>query len=111
MKPCAQYIGRYKGRRVHRYPVRVTFNNSRGRLADWLSPPRAEFAVIACTPADAADWARRWCGARAETEIDVYGPKGGRTRRYIGYESAVWAAMCARDTAAPVQPDLFTGED
>ena len=92
---CAQFIGRYKGRRVYRVPVRVTLNNSAGRMEHWINPPRLEFSVIALSPADAANWAREHVGARPETEIEAYGPKGGRTCRYIGWESAIFGAMMA----------------
>ncbi len=91
--PCARKIGTYKGRPVYRVPVRVTLNNSGGRVADWLAPPRAVFEVLAHSPADAANWARDAIGTRAETEIEAYGVKGGCTRRYIGWQSAMFASM------------------
>jgi hypothetical protein len=82
-------IGTLAGRKVYRIPVRVKFNDSRrlGTIAETL------VRVIAYTPAEAANWARDQVATRAETEIYAYGPQGGETYRYVGWESSTWAAI------------------
>lgn len=82
----ATKIGAYQGRRVFRFPVRVQMNDSR-QLATI-----AERVVLvhAFTAADAADAVKADYATRAETEITVYGPKGGRAAyRFIGWHSAL----------------------
>jgi hypothetical protein len=106
MKRYARYIGRDAGgRKVYRIPVKVIFNNSAGTIDDWCNPPTAEFDVIAYSAADAANWARAQYATRPETEIVAWGPQGGETRRFIGWESAIGAEMLA--PRAPINAALF----
>lgn len=83
------------GRKVYRVPVRITLNNSRGSVADWTDPPTQWVHVLSHSAADAANYLARIYATRAETEIDAFGPQGGRVRRFIGWHSAVGAAMFA----------------
>lgn len=81
-------------RGFYRVPVVVLFNSSR----HCATVARAEFSVIARSAAEAANWVRDnepgvW--DRAETEIHAWGPKGGHVQRFIGWESAVSAALIA----------------
>jgi hypothetical protein len=84
------------GRELYRVPVRVTFNNSRGSIDDWIAPPYIEFDVIAYNAADAANYAAREYETRPETEIVAFGPQGGRTRRFISWDRAVYSTMMHR---------------
>lgn len=88
------------GKTAYRVPVEVKLNSS------VACATLAEFrlCVIAHSTVDAANWVRA-CYNRPETEIIAYGPQGGKTYRYIGWESAIWAEMCNRPTA--VQGKLF----
>lgn len=96
----ARQIGKdARGRKLYRVPVRVTFNNSAGTLDDWISPPTIEFDVIAYSADDAANWAALEYKTRPETEIVAFGPQGGRTRRFITWERAVYAEMMTRGTS------------
>lgn len=82
---AARQIGVYQGKRVYRFPVVILFNNS--SLCRTVA--RLEFDVISTSVKEAANWARDQVANRPETEIIAYGPKGGETRRYVGWESAI----------------------
>ena len=99
--PC----GAYKGRRFYRIPVAVSLNNSRA-----LSSRVVRFEVIAPSAADAANWARDQFATRAETEVYAKGPKGGIVKRYVGWESAIGAAMFD-SRARVVQLPLFADKE
>lgn len=100
----ARLLGTIAGRKVYRVPVRVTLANSSGTLADWCDPPRAVLHVIAHSAADAADYVRAAYATRAETTIEAFGPGGGITRRFVGWHSAVGAALWAPGPATPRLP-------
>lgn len=88
---CARLIGTMAGKRVYVFPVEVKHNNSRA-CATVATYTRD---VISHSAADAADAIRDEVATIPETEITVFGPKGGRAAyRFIGWESAVWRAMC-----------------
>lgn len=89
--PCAQRIGSYKGKPVYRVPVRVLANDSR----QCRTVAEARFTVIARSAVEAANWARDQVATRPETEVFAYGPKGGETYRFVGWESAIAAEMMA----------------
>ena len=95
--PC----GRYKGRRIYRFPVLIRFNDSQ-RLETV-----AEIATtcMAATAAEAANWVRDQVATRPETEVLAIGPKGGKAKRYVGWESAI-GSMLFREHG-PVQLDAF----
>jgi len=88
-------IGTYKGRKVYEWPVEVTLNKGfGGTLEDWTDPQREVWYVIAHRAADAADYVRKQFERRPETEITVYGPKGGKAaRRFIGWYGAIGAEL------------------
>lgn len=95
--PC----GRYKGRPVYRFPVRVRFNNSQ-RLE---TVAEIAFEVMAATAADAANWARDQVATRPETEVMAIGPRGGEVRRYVGWASAIGSMLFCEQ--GPTQLDAF----
>jgi len=88
--------GSYRGKKFYNVPVKVTFNNSAGTVADWCNPPTLEFTVLAPNAAAAANWAADQYRGIAETEVVAYGPKGGETHRFIGWESAIGHALLER---------------
>jgi hypothetical protein len=88
----AHCTGRLNGRKVSRYPVLVRLNNSRACRTD----REVVHVVLAYTAPDAAAYVRELYATRAETEIIAFGPYGGQTHRYIGWETAIGAAMAAR---------------
>lgn len=89
--PRARLVGTLpNGRRVYRVPVVVRFNDSR-----LCATVRSEsFDVLAYSPYEAANWARAHVATRPETEVYAYGPKGGTVRRYVGWDSAIFARLC-----------------
>lgn len=88
----ARLIGAVCNKRVFRVPVVVQFNSS--HLCKTLA--RLQFTVIAHNPAEAANWARDQFSNRPETEVFAFGPQGGATKRYIGWESAIWDGLCSQ---------------
>lgn len=91
--PAARKIGSYQGKPVYRVPVRVVLNNSQGRLADWINPPSACVEIIARSAVEAANYVRDLVAHRPETEVFAYGPKGGETHRFVGWESSIFHQM------------------
>lgn len=87
--PNARFIGKVGGKRAFRFKVRALFNNS--RLCATIAT--ADFDVIAHNAADAANYVRDMFGTRPETEIVTFGPKGGRTTRFVGWHSAIGNAI------------------
>ena len=106
LRRYARRIGTYKGRALYRIPARIVFNNSGGRLSDWLSPPVVEMEVIAQSAAQAANWARdnEVPPGVAEVEIHAWGVNGGHIQRFIGWESAMASLML---TAPAQSAQLF----
>jgi len=88
---AARYLGKIAGKRAYRFPVEVHLNDSRACAT--LQVLHSD--CISHSAAEAANWAREIAGTRPETEIIVYGPKGGETRRFIGWESAIGNRMIA----------------
>lgn len=88
----AYRIGTVAGRPVYRIPVRVACNDSRrmATVAEYF------YRVIAYTAAGAANFVRDQYATRPETEVFAYGPNGGETYRYVGFESAIGTAMFSR---------------
>jgi hypothetical protein len=94
--PAAIRLTKVNGKHAYRFPVRVRVNQPLGTVEDWLNPATGMTTVIALTAAQAADWVRERMATVANTEIEVYGLKGGiAARRFIGFESAIWGEMCA----------------
>ena len=98
---AAQRLNDYQGKRMYRVPVRVDFNDSR-RCA---TVAVLHLEVVARSAAAAANYMRDRYADRPETEVTAWGPKGGKAYRYIGYESAIWAAMMA--PKGPEQGELL----
>lgn len=92
LQPVAVPVGKLQGRNVYRVPVTVQLNSS--RLCTTVA--RHRMTVLAYGAADAANYARNLYATRAETEIFATGPRGGITKRYVGWESAIAAAMFQR---------------
>ena len=89
---AATFIGHdARRRRVYRIPVEIVTTRPHGRVADWLAPTRRIVSVISHSIADAANLIRDEYATVPYTTIRAYGPKGGRTERYIGTESAIGA--------------------
>ena len=96
MKPAATLQGYYKGRNVYRVPVIVKLNSSLLFDLDNLGTlAEVHYSVIAFSAIDAANAIRDEWETRPETEIIAYGPKAGKTHRFIGFESAIGARICA----------------
>lgn len=95
IKAKARLLGVLNGRKVYEFPVVVSLNKGfGGRLEDWIDSPQVREDVIAYTAAQAADAVREDYATRAETEITVYGPKGGKAAyRFIGWYSAIGNVM------------------
>lgn len=70
-KRAAHFLGRYKGRRVHWYPVVVS--------VDGVSE---QYTVDGVSAVGVARWVleQNWRGW--EVEVCVYGPRGSVTRRW-----------------------------
>lgn len=101
---AATFAGFYQGRKVYRVPVQVRFNSS--RLCCTIA--EAHYSVIAYSASDAANLIRSEIetAGLAETEIEAFGPKGGITRRYVGWYSVIGAAMFNRQPE-PETRNLF----
>lgn len=91
-KHTAKYLGRLKGKNIYRFPVQVILCNSRDHTT-WGCEKEEWHQVIAPSAADAANYVRNLYHLRAETNVYAYGPKGGATYRYVGWESAIFDAM------------------
>lgn len=90
---AARPLGTYKGKRVHRFPVQVRCNSSH-LLATVAT---LTYLVHSTSAAKAADCIYQLFATRAETEITVFGPRGGKAAyRFIGWQSAVSNAMIAQ---------------
>lgn len=80
----AQKVNKHQGQQFYRVPVRVLLNNS-----TTLATAVRIVEVIARNAAEAANLVRDEYGSRPETEIQAYGPRGGKVCRYVGWESAI----------------------
>lgn len=99
-EPHARLMGLLNGRKVYQFDVKIVLNKSNGTIDDWTDPTTIRESVIAYTAAAAADYARDMWIHRAETEITVYGPHGGRAAyRFIGWTSAIGSMMFNRPSA------------
>jgi hypothetical protein len=86
----------YAGRRMYRFPVKVTFGETAARLQVNIYP-RSVVHVIAPTAADAAHLIKMEIGHIPCVELQVFGPQGGVTNRYWGFETAIFMEMCRDD--------------
>lgn len=102
-------LGIVAGRMAYRFPVFV----ERESLGRTLRTVVERVTVTAYTAADAANYVAdevraRLSGNSAQpVSINAYGPYGGRVGRYVGWESAIFAAMCNHKLGTLYQPSLF----
>jgi len=103
----ARFLGRLPdGRRVSRYTVRVVRNeraaSPHAPLDDMLaSGEEVEVEVLAASPADAANLVRdEWAPHEPCVEVLTWGPKGGCTSRFVGWESHIGAVIAERHRRA-----------
>jgi hypothetical protein len=76
------------GKRCYKVPVVVHFNNS-----TTFETQELRLDVVAHSAVEAANWVRDQFATRPETEIFAYGPKGGKTYRYIGWYSCIASSL------------------
>lgn len=98
----ATYLNTVKGKRYYRFPVKVIFNDSR----TCRTVEVRVYNVTASTAAEAANYIVEALN-RPETEVIAYGVRGGKTKRYIGWHSAIARELFS---GADTQPRL-TGVD
>jgi len=69
--------------------------------------------LIAKSPVDAANWVRDQLDFLPETEVEAFGPKGGRNYRYVGWVSAITAGIFEplSDEEMQERLNLIFGED
>ena len=86
-------LNKYFGKQYYRFQVVLT-QSGLGRTY-WEH--KVALPIIAATPAEACNAIKDEFAASFEnpTEIECAGPKGGVTHRFVGYESLIWAKMCA----------------
>lgn len=101
--PC----GSYRGKRFYRIPVEIHCNNS----VQLRTVSVHRFNVIAPSAAAAANWAADRMRWRPETEIYATGPRGGRVKRFIGWESSIGYALLHPDALREAQLPLFAHEE
>jgi len=94
----ARRVDDYQGKRMYRVPVEIKFNDSQ-RCA---TVAEAVIVVLAPSSVDAVDWVRDQIN-RPETEFVGYGPRGGQTYRYMGWESHIGCSLLKSDYMKPKQ--------
>lgn len=69
--------------------------------------------VISKSPVDAANWVRDQLDILPETEVEAFGPKGGRNYRYEGWVSAITTGICEPLSDGELQDrlNLIFGDD
>jgi hypothetical protein len=94
--PPAYPLSRYFGKRYYRFQVRVTQSGVHRTYWEFSQ----SVPVIASSAPEACRLIKDEIAAKVDqpTEIECAGVKGGITSRFIGYESLIWARMCAGDT-------------
>jgi len=88
---AATFVGVHQGRKVYRVPVRISLSQYRDEPWLFVTEPRVEeHLIIAHSAAEAANWAIANLASEPETEVVAFGPKGGETRRFFGWQSYIW---------------------
>lgn len=83
----------YKGKRVFRFPVKVTCGETAALLQVNFYPKRV-FHVISHTAREARDWVSSKIEHIPCCEVEVFGPKGGcASHAYWGFDRAIFAQM------------------
>lgn len=98
MKPQhkAHYLGNYKGKRVHCFPVHYTIGEY-AVLAQRDIYPKGIIDVVSDSAAAAADYAANLLGKFSCVELTVLGPKGGKAcHRYWGFDRAIFNQLLDR---------------
>ncbi len=98
---AAQLIGTYKGKRVYRYHYQVVFSGVDRQYWEVTT----EGTVVSLRASDAARYVKeqvRALGVDHPFEIHIYGPKGGKTTRFEGWESVIGSALMR--APSPQQP-------
>jgi hypothetical protein len=87
-------LGTYKGKKYSRYTVHV--RQSGLNRTYWER--HGDLEIIARSPAEACNAIKDEIAPRVDdpTEFFCAGPKGGVTSRFVGWESLIWAKMCAQ---------------
>jgi hypothetical protein len=78
------------GKRLFEYKV-VACENDVYRLVSH----KTYWLVVATSPAEAIDLLREATGWPCPVEYIAFGPRGGRTERFTGYETAIYHRMIA----------------
>jgi len=100
VRPAATLVGMYRGRKVYRVPVDVRLSDSRSDLLETCGTiGTVHTSILAHSAQDAANAIADEWRNRPETEVVAYGPKGGKTARYIGWYTAIGSAMFAERPA------------
>jgi hypothetical protein len=96
-------------KKLWKVPVVIRVNDS--RMCETIR--KKTIWLIAKSPTDAANWARDMLEFLPETEIEVFGPKGGVVHRYVGWHSAMAAGIFEplSDEEIRERLDLVFGED
>lgn len=81
-------------KKLFKVPVKIVVSDS--RLCETIK--KKVIWLIAKSPVDAANWVRDQLDFLPETEITAYGPNGGETHRFIGWESAIGAEIAFHPT-------------
>lgn len=102
LAPPHKHAQPLNGRTVWTFFVRVSQSGVRDAQHDelfWINQKGVE--VVAHTAADACNLVRDLIAPHVErpTEIETIGPKGGRTGRFIGWDSLIAARMFANGYA------------
>jgi hypothetical protein len=82
-------------KKLWKVPVVVHVNDT----AMCETAAKAEFWLIAKSPADAANWVRDQLSFLPNTEVWAWGPKGGAYYRFVGYESAISSQMFGHEVS------------
>lgn len=100
-------LGRYKGKRVFLFPVKVTFGEY-AAVAQVNHYPSGVVNVIAHSAQEACDLLTDELGHIPCVELEAFGPKGGiAAHRYWGFDRAIFLGMF-RERTDMLQLPLFT---
>jgi hypothetical protein len=96
-------------KKLWKVPVVIRVNDS--RLCATIK--QKTLWLIAKSAADAANWVRDQLDFLPETEIEAYGPKGGRAYRFIGWSTAIGTGIFAPLSEEEIAErlDLIFGDD
>jgi hypothetical protein len=98
----ARLLGKLpNGTKVYRVPVDIDAHNTH-----LLTTQSVRVYVDAPNTREALRYVRREVATRAETELTAYGPRGGAERCFVGWTSAIEAAMQRELHARQLRLDL-----